>query len=45
VEIQASREELESAALADAKVRRHTEGGTVKKVMVVPRKLINIVIQ
>jgi len=42
--ISASNEELESAALADAKVRRHLEGGTVRKVIIVPRKLINIVV-
>jgi leucyl-tRNA synthetase len=41
--ISASNEELESAALADAKVRRHLEGGTVRKIIIVPRKLINIV--
>jgi len=42
--ISASNEELESAALADVKVRRHLEGGTVRKVIIVPRKLINIVV-
>ncbi len=42
--ISSTREELESAALADPRVRRHIEGGTVRKVIVVPRKLINIVV-
>ena len=39
-----SKEELETAALADPKVRKYLEGSTVRKVIVVPRKLINIVI-
>ncbi len=42
--IASSREELESAALADARVKKHIEGRTVRNVIVVPRKLINIVI-
>jgi len=42
--VSSTREELESAALADPRVRKHIEGGTVRKVIVVPRKLINIVI-
>jgi len=33
----------ESAALASPKVREHTEGKTVRKVVVVPRKLVNLV--
>ncbi|MFN0127729.1 MAG: leucine--tRNA ligase [Verrucomicrobiales bacterium] len=33
----------EAAALASPKVREHTEGKTVRKVVVVPRKLINLV--
>jgi leucyl-tRNA synthetase len=42
--ISASNADLEAAALADAKVRRHIEGGTVRKVIIIPRKLINIVV-
>jgi leucyl-tRNA synthetase len=44
VPLSTSKEELETAALADHKVRRYLEGGTVRKVIVVPRKLINIVV-
>jgi leucyl-tRNA synthetase len=35
--------EVEQAALADAKVRKHMEGRTVRKVIYVPGKLLNIV--
>ena len=34
---------LEQAALADPAVQRHTKGLTVRKVVVVPGKLVNIV--
>jgi len=40
----ASREEIEKLALADDGVRRHTEGKPVKKMIVVPGKLINVVV-
>jgi leucyl-tRNA synthetase len=39
----AGRGELESAALADPKIRRHLEGSAVRKVIVIPGRLINIV--
>ncbi|HTY64945.1 MAG TPA: leucine--tRNA ligase [Acidobacteriota bacterium] len=39
----ATSKELEDAALADPRVKKHTEGITVRKVIVVPGKLINIV--
>ena len=39
----ASREDMEAAAMADANVGRHTEGKTVRKVIVVPGKLVNVV--
>jgi len=39
----ATKEELEEAALSDAKVVKHIAGTTVRKVIVVPKKLINIV--
>jgi leucyl-tRNA synthetase len=40
----AGREELERAALAEPRVRKHLEGRSVAKVIVVPRKLVNIVV-
>jgi leucyl-tRNA synthetase len=39
----ASREEMEKQALENENVKRHTEGKTVRKVIVVPGKLVNIV--
>lgn len=39
-----SREELEKLALADDAVSRFLEGKAVKKIIVVPKKLVNIVI-
>jgi leucyl-tRNA synthetase len=38
-----SQAELEKVALANEKVRQHTTGKTVRKVIVVPDKLVNIV--
>ncbi|MEM7258229.1 MAG: class I tRNA ligase family protein, partial [Pseudomonadota bacterium] len=38
-----SREQCEALALADEHVQRHTEGKTIRKVIVVPEKLVNIV--
>jgi len=43
VAFDASREHIESAALADEKVQHFTAGLTVRKVIVVPGKLVNIV--
>jgi leucyl-tRNA synthetase len=43
VPVTATNEELERAALADPKIRRYLEGRTVQKVIVVPRRLLNIV--
>ena len=40
----ASREAIEAAALNDENVQRFTEGLTVRKVIVVPGKLVNIVV-
>lgn len=40
----ASREAIEAAALGDENVQRFTEGLTVRKVIVVPGKLVNIVV-
>ena len=39
----ADRARVEALALADANVQRHVEGQSVKKVVVVPGKLVNIV--
>jgi leucyl-tRNA synthetase len=38
-----SKEELEDIAINDSNVKRFTEGNTIRKVIVIPRKLINIV--
>ncbi|MFZ5467475.1 MAG: leucine--tRNA ligase [Pseudomonadota bacterium] len=43
VPVDASREAIEQAALADANVRHFLEGKSVKKVIVVPGRLINLV--
>ena len=39
----AEREAVEAAALADDNVKRHLDGATVRQVIIVPDKLINIV--
>ncbi len=39
----ASKEDIESVALADENARRHIEGKIVQKVIIVPRRLVNIV--
>jgi leucyl-tRNA synthetase len=44
VEAGASREAIERAALADANVQRFVEGQTVKKIVIVPGKLVNVVV-
>jgi len=41
----ASKDEIESAALNQPNVLRFTEGLTVRKVIVVPGKLVNVVAQ
>ena len=38
-----SKEELESQAQADPSVQQHLEGKTIRKIIVVPNKLVNIV--
>jgi len=45
VSIDASDEEIKSAALADGKVLSFTQGKDIVKVIVVPRKLVNIVVR
>jgi leucyl-tRNA synthetase len=44
VSANASNGELEQAALADPKIKRYLEGSSIRKVIVVPGKLINVVI-
>jgi leucyl-tRNA synthetase len=42
--VNATNSELEQAALADPRVKKFLEGSTVRKVVIVPRKLISIVL-
>ncbi len=42
---EASNEELETMAFADEKVREYTDGKEVVKVVVVPKRLVNIVVK
>jgi len=39
----ATKEEIEALALADSNVKKHTDGNTIRKVIVVPGRLVNIV--
>jgi len=43
VPAKASKEDCEAAALAEEAVQKHVSGNTVRKVIVVPGKLVNIV--
>ena len=43
VPLDISDEELKAAALASAKIQEHLAGKTIRKVVVVPKKLVNIV--
>ncbi len=45
VPAQADRDAIEAAALADENVQKFLSGGTVRKVIVVPGKLVNLVVQ
>jgi len=40
----AGKDDCEAMALADENILRHTEGKTIRKVIVVPEKLVNIVV-
>ena len=40
----ATEEDIRSMALADPRVREYTEGKTLKKLVVVPKKLVSIVV-
>ena len=42
--VDATNEEAEAAALADERVQNHITGKTVRKVIVVPNRLVNIVV-
>ena len=42
--VDASNEEVEEAALADERIQKHIEGKTVRKFIVVPNRLANIVV-
>jgi leucyl-tRNA synthetase len=39
----ADRETIEQAAMANENVQKFTEGKSIKKIVVVPKKLVNIV--
>ena len=43
VAIDLAKDELEKIALADEHIQRNIEGKTIRKVIVVPNKLVNIV--
>ena len=44
VGVDQSKDEIQAIAMADENVQRFTEGMTVRKVIVVPQKLVNIVV-
>jgi leucyl-tRNA synthetase len=41
--VDAAREDIEAAALAEPNVAAHVEGKTIAKIIVVPGKMVNIV--
>jgi leucyl-tRNA synthetase len=43
VAVDAAREDIEAAALAEPNVAAHVEGKTIAKIIVVPGKMVNIV--
>jgi leucyl-tRNA synthetase len=45
VAVDAAPKAIEAAALADARVKARTAGKTVVKIIVVPRKLVNLVVK
>ena len=45
VDAEASKEEVEAKAFASEKVKQFTDGHTIVKVIVVPKKIVNIVIK
>jgi leucyl-tRNA synthetase len=40
-----SNEELETAVLSREKVQRHVDGQSVQKVIIVPGRLVNVVVE
>jgi leucyl-tRNA synthetase len=40
----ASRDDIETLALASADFAKHTPGGAIRKVVVVPGRLVNVVV-
>jgi len=44
VPVDIAENELRSLVLADENVQRHLDGKTVRKIIVVPQKLVNIVV-
>ena len=42
---EASKEDLERLALEDAKIKEHTDGKQIVKIIVVPKRLVNIVVK
>ncbi len=44
VAVNASKADIEAAALADENTRRHIEGNTIRKIVVVPGRLVNVVV-
>ena len=44
LDAEASKEEIEKAALADERTAQYIDGKAIKKVIVVPKKIVNIVI-
>jgi leucyl-tRNA synthetase len=44
VPVAAAEEEVKQAALADPRVMKYVEGGSIRKMIIVPKKLVNIVV-
>ena len=44
VPVAADKQAIEKMALADETIQRYVEGKTIRKVIVVPKKLVNIVV-
>ena len=43
LDVEATKEEVEQAALADERTAQYLDGKTIRKVIVVPSKIVNIV--
>ena len=44
LDAEASKEEIEQAALADDRIEQYLDGKSIKKIIVVPKKIVNIVV-